>query len=125
MSRAPTQRSRLCAKPLAAGIAALLVSVASANAPDASSPGPAPSVRESIGPDFAFRSQVSRVRSTRFPQRVGSTLPVTSCADDNGAGTFRSVVTSALDGDTIDLTGLTCGTITLVLGAVTTAVDNL
>jgi hypothetical protein len=125
MSRAPMQRKRLCAKPLAAGITALLVSLASGTAGHAHSNTPAASVRESIGPDYAVRSRPSSVRATKLPQRVGSTLPVTSCADDNTSGTFRSVVASALDGDTVDLSQLTCGTITLALGAVTTDVDNL
>ncbi|MFO1507652.1 MAG: choice-of-anchor Q domain-containing protein [Lysobacterales bacterium] len=49
-----------------------------------------------------------------------ATLPVTSCADDGSAGTLRSVVASAHDGDTIDLTQLTCSTITLVGGPVDT-----
>jgi hypothetical protein len=119
------QRSRLCAKPLAAGIAALLVSVASASVSHAPFSEAVPRIHASIGPDFAFRSRAASVGGARIPQRVGSILPVTSCADDNGAGTFRTVVAGALDGDTIDLSQLTCGTITLALGAVTTAVDNL
>ena len=123
MSRASLQRSRLCVKPLAAGIAALVVSVASAS--HANAGAPAASIRASIGPDFAFRSQVASAGGPRLPQRIGSILPVTSCADDNTTGTFRSVVAGAIDGDTIDLSQLTCGTITLALGAVTTAVDNL
>jgi hypothetical protein len=121
MSRAAMQR--VCAKPLAAGIAALLVSIASTS--NAHSREPAPSPFASIGPDFAFHSHASSVRGAKLPQRVGSTLPVTSCADDNGAGTFRSVIAAAIDGDTVDLTQLTCGTITLAQGAVTTSVDNL
>ena len=45
-------------------------------------------------------------------------LPVTSCADDGSPGTLRSVVASAHDDDTIDLTQLTCSTITLRLGGI-------
>ncbi len=52
-------------------------------------------------------------------------LPVTSCADDGSAGTLRSVVAGAVSGDTIDLTSLTCGTITLESGAIPIAVDEL
>lgn len=39
--------------------------------------------------------------------------PVTSCADDGGPGTLRSVVAAAKDGDTIDLRRLPCVRITL------------
>ncbi len=37
------------------------------------------------------------------PTRPGATLPVTSCADDGGAGTLRSVIAGAAEGDTIDM----------------------
>src|SRR5678815_4033512 len=47
-----------------------------------------------------------------------SLLPVTSCADDGSAGTLRMVVEAAGEGDTIDLSGLTCSTITLEQGAI-------
>lgn len=43
---------------------------------------------------------------------------MTSCADDGSPGTLRKVVASAHDGDTIDLTQLTCSTITLRLGGI-------
>ena len=43
--------------------------------------------------------------------------PVTSCADDDGPGTLRAVVAAAGEGDTIDLTALSCSTITLTQGA--------
>ncbi len=45
-----------------------------------------------------------------------ATLPVTSCADDGSAGTLRSVMYSAHDHDIVDLTQLTCSTITLTQG---------
>jgi hypothetical protein len=49
-------------------------------------------------------------------------LPVTSCADDGSPGTLRAVAAVAQDGDTIDLTQLTCSTITLEHGAIDTSV---
>ncbi|MFO1506584.1 MAG: choice-of-anchor Q domain-containing protein [Lysobacterales bacterium] len=49
---------------------------------------------------------------------VAATLPVTSCADDGSPGTLRSVVDSAVDGDTVDMTQLACSTITLTQGAI-------
>jgi len=49
---------------------------------------------------------------------AGSVLPVTSCADDGSPGTLRSVMLSAPQGATIDLTQLTCSKITLEQGAI-------
>ena len=54
------------------------------------------------------------------PAACADTLPVTSCADDGSPGTLRSVVASASDGDTVDMTRLTCGTITLAEGQLET-----
>jgi hypothetical protein len=53
------------------------------------------------------------------------TTPVTSCADDGSAGTLRSVVTGANDGDTIDLRGLACGPLKLTQGAIPVYVNTL
>ena len=55
----------------------------------------------------------------------GSVLPVANCADDGGSGTLRSVVAGAVHGDTVDLRGLTCSTISLANGAIVVAVDSL
>ncbi|MFO1506592.1 MAG: hypothetical protein U1F23_05875 [Lysobacterales bacterium] len=49
-----------------------------------------------------------------------ATLPVTSCADDGSPGTLRSVIDSAHDNDVVDLTQLTCSTITLTQGTIGT-----
>jgi hypothetical protein len=49
---------------------------------------------------------------------------VTDCADD-GPGSLRAAVTGAGNGDTIDLTALTCATITLSTGAIAVPVDDL
>ena len=51
-------------------------------------------------------------------QRIGAVLPVTSCADDGSAGTLRSVILAAGENDTIDMTALACGTITLTQGVI-------
>lgn len=60
----------------------------------------------------------------RAPQG-GNVLPVTSCADDGSVGTLRSVVASAASGDTVDMSALTCGTITLASGAIPIAIADL
>lgn len=51
-------------------------------------------------------------------QAIASVDTVTSCADDNTAGTLRQVVAGAASGDQIDMTGLKCGTITLSQGEI-------
>jgi hypothetical protein len=48
----------------------------------------------------------------------GNRVYVTSCADDGSAGTLRSVVDAAQNGDTIDLTRLECSRITLEQGEI-------
>lgn len=54
-----------------------------------------------------------------------ATWPVTSCADDGGAGTLRSVVAGAGSGDIVDLSPLTCSTMTLAQGEIAVAQDAL
>jgi len=55
----------------------------------------------------------------------GTTLPVASCLDDSSGGTLREVLASAGEGDTIDLSGLACSTITLAQGELATALDDV
>ncbi len=50
--------------------------------------------------------------------RPPTVLPVTSCADDGSPGTLRAVAAEAIDGDTIDMSGLACSKITLAQGPV-------
>jgi hypothetical protein len=57
--------------------------------------------------------------------RPASLLAVGSCADDGASDTLRSVVATAVSGDTVDLTGLTCGHITLLTGEIDVPVDDL
>jgi hypothetical protein len=59
-----------------------------------------------------------------IPSRPNATTAVTSCAD-SGAGTLRDAVATASSGDTIDLSGLACSTITLTTGAIATGLDDL
>jgi hypothetical protein len=107
--------------PLAFCLAVILAAASSPHALGVSRTTPHAVARER-GSDFAYRGAPLATRSLH---RAAGTLPVTSCADDNSAGTLRTVLASAADGDTVDLSSLTCGTITLALGAVQTAVDNV
>jgi hypothetical protein len=55
-----------------------------------------------------------RYRST--PQAPSGLVPVTSCADDGSPGTLREAIAGAAEGAVIDMSRLTCGTITLTQG---------
>ncbi len=52
---------------------------------------------------------------------VAAVLPVLSCLDDGGPDTLRGVIAQASSGDTINLTQLTCSTITLTKGVIDTS----
>jgi len=55
----------------------------------------------------------------------GASVPVTNC-NDEGAGSLRDAVENiAVSGDTVDMAGLNCSTITLISGAITTTEDDL
>ena len=55
----------------------------------------------------------------------GNLVPVTNCEDDGSAGTLRKAIEGAADGDTIDMSGLTCPLITLQSGELVVAVPHL
>lgn len=79
------------------------------------------------------RAQVREFRHTKRNKgnlqphsgRPAAVTAVTSCADDGSAGTLRYEVTNAVDGDTVDLSALTCSTISLATGEIEVPVDNL
>ncbi len=50
---------------------------------------------------------------------LATTRTVTNCADNGSAGSLRNIVATAVSGDTVDLSGLSCSTITLITGAIT------
>jgi hypothetical protein len=66
----------------------------------------------------------ARAASPPPPDRPPGVTSVTSC-DDTGMGTLRGAMTTAVSGDVIDLTGLSCSTITLTSGAISATVDDL
>jgi hypothetical protein len=107
--------------------APLVAALASALAAGATTPAVAsPTSGFSTTPRHALRLDARRRPPTRALQVVpaphGNTLPVTSCLDDGSAGTLRSVIAGAAEGDVIDLTSLACSTITLTQGAIDTSV---
>jgi hypothetical protein len=58
------------------------------------------------------------------PDRPQGGNVVSNC-DDSGDGSLRDAVATAATGDTIDLTQLSCSTITLASGAIVTSLDDL
>ena len=57
-------------------------------------------------------------RASKLVPIVRANDAVTNCLDDNSAGSLRIVAGAAADGDTIDMSGLSCSTITLTQGAI-------
>jgi len=119
----------LRSRPLAACLAAILASFggthaqASSDAPTAQPSGLGQVRTRAVGSDYAYRARPAHASPPFRPS--GTTLPVTSCADDGSAGTLRNVVAGAFSGDTVDLGALTCSTITLSQGAIRSTVDDL
>jgi hypothetical protein len=68
---------------------------------------------------------VQRVRRDAPHPNGGIVIPVTSCADDGSDGTLRHAVLVASNGDTVDMSSLTCSTITLADGSINVDVDDL
>lgn len=74
-----------------------------------------------------LRARLDAMRISR-PAPAGSQprlRTVANCADDDSSGSLRTQVELALSGDTIDLSTLTCSTISLSQGALKTAVNDL
>ncbi|MGH8042410.1 MAG: choice-of-anchor Q domain-containing protein [Rudaea sp.] len=73
---------------------------------------------------FAALDAVAHTRAPAPPHAAAS-LAVNSCADDGGSGTLRGVIAAAGEGDSVDLSGLTCSVITLTHGAIPILLDDL
>ena len=102
--------------PLSAAAAAMLLGAAAD-----------PACAAGISPTALASSLLGIGASLRGVVAAGT---VTSCADNGGAGTLRSVIGSAFTGDTIDMTGLPAanancasGVITLSTGAISITKD--
>lgn len=67
-----------------------------------------------------FSSGVAAGQSVHAP----ATIVVTNC-DDAGSGSLRDAVSNAANNDTIDLTQLSCSTISLSTGAIVIGQDSL
>lgn len=105
-------------------IAAILVAVEPAAA--------ATSARtDTSTPLGAFAQRQAAGRTVPVPKNgsatvtAGLTIPVTSCADDDGFDTLRHAALIANSGDTVDLSGLICSKITLQSGAIAVSAADL
>lgn len=67
---------------------------------------------------------LAHVESTPTARPAVPTIAVTNC-DDDGAGSLRATIAAAASGDTIDLSALTCATISLTTGYIGIAQDDL
>ena len=86
--------------------------------------GPRISVPGDLPAGSPLRAAWEQRLSDPLSARPAATIPVTNC-DDSGPGSLRDAVTNAVDGDTIDMTSLTCSTITLTTGSLGTFVNDV
>jgi len=139
MTMQPAKRIRggLPRKPLAVCLAAALAlgiweNPLAADTPSvlvrsSSSPNRAYSLTSALGDlPVGSRKRAAWEKALKFhsPKRPATTLEVTNC-DDSGSGSLRDTIAGAADGDTVDMTQLTCSTISVNDGAIIVAVDNL
>ena len=122
MLHANRSTRRLRAAPLAMALACALFGL---DADRAQAMTLTPTTATAPAARYALRLESRRQRALREPLRShpssphgGNLLPVTSCLDDDDPGTLRNVLAGAAEGDTVDLSALTCSTITLTQGAV-------
>lgn len=120
-------------KPLASSLAfALAVGVTASSSVFATSPraiAQRPTFAAAMGsaPALAADPRVAQWKRLhpQPPPRLGSTWTVTNC-DDDGAGSLRDIIENdAASGDTVDMSELTCATITLTTGSIVTGADDL
>ncbi len=119
---------RLARRVLALSLlAALSDPVAAADALPADIPLQWPLAHERSAQITPLRARLDAMRISR-PAPAGTqprVLPVTNCNDDDSAGSLRSELELAHSGDTIDLSGLTCSTISLSQGALKLELNDL
>ncbi len=108
-------------------LAALSDSATAANALPADIPLQWPLAHDRAAQVTPLRARLDAMRILR-PAPMGSqprVLTVANCADDDSSGSLRTQIELALSGDTIDLSKLTCSTISLSQGALKVVLDDL
>jgi len=73
-------------------------------------------------PSLAASASLRVYASNPASPKPATTISVENC-NDAGMGSLRQALLDAFDGDVIDLTGLSCSTITLTTGALDTGVE--
>ena len=124
----PMSAKRLSTKPLTLCLLAVLALNQSAAADLPLSPRPTearwiPVIGGSISSLQRTQGEEG-MRSLSKHKTIVQNLLVANC-DDAGTGSLREVATNASDGETVDLTQLACGTITLATGAITISANNV
>lgn len=110
--------------PIAAAVALLYAGGAAADVRDVAMPAVfAPGSRAGVAALFQTL-HAAHVRAP-VPGHVPVVITVTSCADDATDGTLRSAIAASQDGDTVDMSALTCSSITLAQGAISAFPDHL
>lgn len=123
-----TTHQKLLTSCLAAALACASGANASTNlqAPPAPSAAPAATAAAHVLPLLDVKRLEPHLRrANRQPPAVpAASIPVTNC-NDSGAGSLRDAISGAASGDTIDMTGLSCSTITLTTGMISIGQDDL
>lgn len=121
MSEVPFRPAPLRRRHLAAALAAMLAATIGENSRAADAAWPR--LRgESDWPLFGKLAEPDRRPVP--PAAPAAIRTVTNC-DDDGPGSLRATIAAAGESDTIDLTHLQCGRITLETGAIPIELDNL
>jgi hypothetical protein len=84
----------------------------------------AAAIAAALGATIAASSRAASRSPAEAPAPSPASIAVTNC-EDSGPGSLRDAVASAASGDTIDLGGLACSTITLTSGAIEIPQDDL
>lgn len=123
-----------CRTKLAAGLAAILATsvaggaIAGAGVPALAYPSD-PWLRDAPWrqPLRVFQPRQHTVDRPAHGKAAGRppTIQIVTTCDDAGAGSLREALAGAADGDTIDLSALTCSTITLTSGELVSTADSL
>jgi len=117
--------ARLQRKSLALGLTAALAMGAGLVAEAAPPPVPAGSLLHGGADAGRLLPGLEKLRhADRRPHPAGTIHMVTNC-EDSGAGSLREAIAVAVDGDVIDLTGLTCSTISLDTGKIEAPLRSL
>lgn len=121
-------RTTLRPAPLALAIAlAGSATAAFADTPDIQAPREWPLPFERSEATTPLRARMLAMQSHRAAPatRAAAVRAVTTCTDDDSAGSLRSLVASSVSGDTIDLGQLDCDHITLTGGVLDIDVEDL